>query len=62
METTQEPKEQTKMMAIPLSVHTRLAGLKQPHEPFYSVISRLMDNMAQTPKESGTSVNVGSVE
>jgi len=59
MEQTQTEKKMA--VWIPEGIHTRLAALKQPHEPFYSVISRLMDNYAQKAKESVT-VNVGTIE
>ena len=36
-------KTKSKMMALPEGVHNRLSKYKQPREPFYSVISRLMD-------------------
>ena len=47
LEQNTEPKEKLKMMALPEGVHTRLKALKRTGEPFYSVITRLMDNYAQ---------------
>jgi hypothetical protein len=45
--------EKTKMIAVPESIHARIKTLRlSDKETMYSVISRLLDNMAQKPKES----------
>ena len=47
--------QKLKMIGVPEEIHARLVSFKiQPREPLYSVMNRLMENMAQKPKESVT--------
>ena len=47
--------QKLKMIGVPEEIHARLVSFKiQPREPLYSVMNRLMENMAKTEQKEAT--------